>query len=102
MATLSISLRTEYLPSQINNVDILIAELHDLEKSQFRIMTDFPDRLNLREGVVLTKFGGLEQGTDYTYIIRVYINQAPYIVHQNVIVRLRDEHMETSVVIRTV
>ena len=102
MATLKIILRTDYLPSQINNVDILVAEYNDLEKSQFRIMTDFPDELNLREGVILTKFGRLKEGIEYTYVIRVFLNQAPYVVHKNVIVSMRYEHMETFTTINAV
>ena len=72
--SLSISIITDFLPSQINNIDILIADRRDLSRTQFRIMTDFPDHLNLRDGVVLTKFGHLEEGQDYNFTIRVFLN----------------------------
>lgn len=99
MATLSISLVTDYLPEQINNVDILIADRRDISQTQFRIMTDFPNSLNLRDGVVLTKFGKLEQGQDYNFTLRMFLNEAPYCVHKNVIARVSDPDTIASVVI---
>jgi hypothetical protein len=102
MAILTIGIRTDYLPSQINNIDILIAELNDMSQTQFRIMTDFPDHLNLRDGVVLTKFGHLKQGEDYTYTMRVFLNEAPFVVHQNVIVRMQYAETESRAVINAI
>jgi hypothetical protein len=99
MATLTISLRTDYLPSQINNVDILIADRRDISQTQFRIMTDFPDHLNLRDGVVLTKFGHLEEGADYNFTLRVFLNEQPNVVHKNVIARIDEPESESMVVI---
>lgn len=102
MASLSISIVTGYLPSQINNIDILIADRRDLSRSQFRIMTDFPDHLNLVEGVVLTKFRHLEEGQDYDFVMRVFLNESPNVVHQNVIARINRPESEATVVIRAV
>ena len=99
MADLSISLKTDYPPSQINNVDILIAEHEDLGKTQFRIMNSFPDHLNLLDGVVLTKFRNLDRGKHYYYVLRIFLNQAPFVVNKSVITVVNNEENEDLVVI---
>lgn len=102
MATLSISIITDFLPSQINNIDILITDRRDVSRTQFRIMTDFPDHLNLRDGVVLTKFGRLDEGQDYNFTIRVFLNQEPNVVHKTVLARINESESEATVVINAV
>ncbi|MFK7757139.1 MAG: hypothetical protein AB8B53_09435 [Flavobacteriales bacterium] len=100
MANLSISIVTDYRPSQINNIDILLARRSNQRESQFTILTSFPDGLNLTEGVVLTKFRGLEQGEDYNLIMRVFLNEAPFIANKTAIAFIRNEDNSASLTFR--
>jgi hypothetical protein len=52
--------------------------------------------------VVLTKFGHLEEGQDYNFTIRVFLNQEPNVVHKNVIARINESESEATVVINAV
>jgi hypothetical protein len=65
-------LQSDLRPSQISNVDVLLIDRADVNNTKFMILTDFPDRLDLVEGVKLTVFGRLENNHDYDVVSRVF------------------------------
>ena len=53
---ISIFLQSDLRPSQISSVDVLLIDRADVNNTKFMILTDFPDRLDLVEGVKLNCF----------------------------------------------
>ena len=98
MARLAISLVTDYPPSQINNVDLMLVNENNINESHFRIFADFPNHLNLRDGVVLTAFTSLVR-SEYKVILRIFFNQAPYVVNRFAQLSYNGEDSETTIVI---
>jgi hypothetical protein len=79
-------LQSDLRPSQISNVDVLLIDRADVNNTKFMILTDFPDRLDLVEGVKLTVFGRLENNNDYDVVSRVFLNEAPNIIIPRIII----------------
>lgn len=77
---MSIIFQSDLQPSQISNIDVFVVDRGNTNKTKFMILTDFPDHLNLVEGVQLTAFRPLENNHDYTVISRVFLKEPPYII----------------------
>jgi hypothetical protein len=77
---IAIKFLSDLQPSQISNIDILLVDRENVNNTKFMILTDFPDHLNLVEGVQLTVFSQLENNHDYNVITRVFLKEPPFII----------------------
>nr|WP_321243182.1 hypothetical protein [uncultured Psychroserpens sp.] len=91
MAKLAIDLRTDYPASQINHVDISIWDVENVNNPQYRILTSFNDSMDLMRGVRLNIFSELCVGHTYSFVVRMFFNEAPYVKFSAHIIDLRAE-----------
>jgi hypothetical protein len=73
-----------------------------MAKISISLRTDFPDSLDLRGGVILTAFGKLKEDQDCRVILRVFLNEAPYILinRQHIVRTSRPEVVANSRIMR--
>ena len=91
MAKLAIDLRTDYLASQINHVDISIWDSEGPNNPQYRILTSFNDSMDLLRGVRLNVFSELCVGHTYSFVVRLFLNETPYVKFRAHTAVLNDE-----------
>ena len=95
---ISIILLSDLQPSQISNIDIFLVDRGNVNSTKFMILTDFPDHLDLVEGVQLTAFSPLERNHDFNVISRVFLKEPPYIIiPQTIIARTSAPQLEVVI-----